>query len=736
MGETGDLVKEQLEDLKKEVHSLHEENNKLRRELDKTTKEKKHLGDKLKETTEEKQHIEDKIKAYLTLSDILQEYKTELNQLRIEHKALQDRLKQSESMESRPAKSESRISDVDHRLTNGLDQEQRNNNTQESQKSLERLAIADEILRSNSDFPPVRTQELFGANENEHRQRVVYGSQNASKGGEKQSEISRLKDSFPCQESMPPESEQAYRSGSTSITGLGFHVLSDKDFGSDITKRKGTVDDEDIEKALQSLKQIDRTPDMKSAIATFQSCSDQLSIYKKANSVLIEKHNISAKRIKELESFQDKLQLSFRRLEEDNARLLDRIRCFEQEKHASSELAQSGLSGAQNGWVHVQAKATFDKSQKTSVSDLEGRNAQLLEANQRWSTEWNRLKGSLEDKIRDLERDRDRLEREKTDLALAEDAKVRDYEKMLMNAKKMREEEENAKEEALSQLQSANHRVDTLQSQVTDLQDQVSRLTREKQTLLSRPQPVVTSPHDSGVTHHYDTEIVVLRQQILLFQEDFERERQDRAKAQQLIHEYKAKNDNLKKRVRHVDEKYARLEMESQETKRKLQNENEKLQREIKSLQELVRRAQTQQVQRDLQRDLYAQQVRAGPQPQQYVPQPQQFVVLPQAYGGRTRVGEGFGYPSPSAMSPQYNRTYVMPQTEHLQGAWSCKQCTYINCPERTVCEVCGYIQSPPSTNMRRDPSSGNLYPRGEPQEHQQVFTYDGVKPGDVIMAG
>lgn len=65
---------------------------------------------------------------------------------------------------------------------------------------------------------------------------MVYGFQNASKGSEKQSELSRPKDSFPYQESMPPESERAFQSGSTSITGLGFHVLSDKDFGSDITK--------------------------------------------------------------------------------------------------------------------------------------------------------------------------------------------------------------------------------------------------------------------------------------------------------------------------------------------------------------------------------------------------------------------------------------------------------------------------------------------------------------------
>lgn len=67
---------------------------------------------------------------------------------------------------------------------------------------------------------------------------------------------------------------------------------------------------------------------------------------------------------------------------------------------------------------------------------------QLSEANQRWSNEWTKLQEHCDKRVNELEQERDRLDREKTDLKLAEDMKIRDYEKMLMVAKRNREEEE------------------------------------------------------------------------------------------------------------------------------------------------------------------------------------------------------------------------------------------------------------------------------------------------------
>ena len=67
---------------------------------------------------------------------------------------------------------------------------------------------------------------------------------------------------------------------------------------------------------------------------------------------------------------------------------------------------------------------------------------QLTEANQRWSTEWDKLQKHYDDRIRELELDRNQLEKETTDQKLAEDTKLRDYEKMLMVAKNKKEDEE------------------------------------------------------------------------------------------------------------------------------------------------------------------------------------------------------------------------------------------------------------------------------------------------------
>jgi len=64
------------------------------------------------------------------------------------------------------------------------------------------------------------------------------------------------------------------------------------------------------------------------------------------------------------------------------------------------------------------------------------------------------------------------------------------------------------------------------------------------------------------------TETAVLREQLLVFQEDFERERQDRAKAQSIIGEYRTKTEALKKRLKHVEQKFTNLEVKVQENKR------------------------------------------------------------------------------------------------------------------------------------------------------------------------
>jgi predicted transcriptional regulator len=67
---------------------------------------------------------------------------------------------------------------------------------------------------------------------------------------------------------------------------------------------------------------------------------------------------------------------------------------------------------------------------------------QLTEANQRWSNEWNKLVAHYDSRINDLQTERDRLAKEMTENKISEEAKLRDFEKMLMNSKKKSSEEE------------------------------------------------------------------------------------------------------------------------------------------------------------------------------------------------------------------------------------------------------------------------------------------------------
>ncbi|WAQ96510.1 TNIP1-like protein [Mya arenaria] len=685
------------------------------------------LTEELEQTREDNSLLQRKVKSYLTLSDILKEYKDELQALQTRHNQLLKELQDKPTMktETEPHKSESPTPGNDLGPNNGHDLAQwtqrgelKGTNTQNMRKPIESTeytgAISEDILRQSDR--KVTTQDLFD---------VVNTEPSKSSGGSKlihgsfqSNDFNNVRlpfrDSVGMQESMPPEDSQP--DSSSSITGLGFHNVSSNDLsGARLSSRQDLMtfshemppkmtqsqisnEDEDIERITQSLRQLDEgSPDSVNVMMLMSNVQKQM----------------------------ERLKQYKRQLKDDNHRLLERVRTLEREKY---ELQSSGSgargqsespSPSQGGWVHVQQQPQVESEMKQHTSNpddfaaLKQTNQQLLEANQRWSNEWNKLQTHFDSKIKGLEQERDRLEREKVDLQLAEDTKIRDYEKMLMTAKKNREEEENAKEEVLLQLQSVNNRVECFQAQVTELTDTITSLRRQNQALDTelRQRPIVTATSASVQppgSHDYETELTVLRQQVLVFQEDFDRERQDRAKAQALMQEFRTKCESLKKRLRQLEQKNTALQVKSEDSERNLKDENEKLRRDNDTLREMLRHQVPPSPQygampvdyrlepfpRATQRSetLFGQEVRNPPIVH---PHPQQYIVSPQTQGLRAPPVQHSQYTQARDPVLQMPVTRDEPKMEHMQGAWSCKQCTYINYPRRTVCEICGYIQSP-----------------------------------------
>lgn len=720
----------------------------------------------LRKLREDKSLLEGKIKGYLTLSDICHEYKEKLAKLHKEYNQLKQKvdLLNSSGMTKQPLKSESPTPDNDLGTVNGREHEHRTQShfSSPQSNSFNVGSVASNILREKD--LPVRTKELFDLVEDPPKssERTKSMPHSAQSGLPYQ-------DKYPMQESIAHESSKS-ASGFERIPSddlvlgqsagnpgykqsgdlINFSSAQSPSYRKQIS---GADDENDLENILKSVQLDSGKIELNEVIKTVKSYSKtQQDKLQKTNELLLIANSDVKKRNKQLE--------------DENRRLLEKIRSLEQQLLDLSSSVSRSMSQKDSshpaGWVHVEkitqnglVTKTTEPQQRAAVEDMEmlkQKNQQLTEANQRWSNEWNKLVAHYDGRVADLQTERDRLAKELTEFKISEEAKQRDYEKMLMNAKKKASDEENDKEEAYLLLTSANNRAEALQTQLAECEDLVSGLRREKQVLetelnVIRQRPVMSpgSPSEGSRTTRntmeLQTENDVLRQQLLVFQEDFDRERQDRAKAQSLKDDYKKQNEQYKKRLRHLEQKNLALDRQvktaedsakrSLDEVRELQQENATLKLQLQREQERSRNFIPSQM-------AYQPMIQsAGMQPhrqvifgQQVQPRPQQYVIPPTYEQRVPQLNGGIvGYvPSPGSQyqqvvsppAPYYQANQAGKQTEYKVGSWSCNQCTYVNYPGRTVCELCGYIQSPSAGQnnfVYRQNGNETLHARGEPRQ-------------------
>lgn len=307
-------------------------------------------------------------------------------------------------------------------------------------------------------------------------------------------------------------------------------------------------------------------------------------------------------------------------------------------------------------------------------------NKRLSDANHHWAVQWESLQRRQESEIEQLKE----IIRE---LKEQEAKRQEDIDKILLSAKRRQNDAEDAKEEALGQLAQMTGQYEELKAQYEELKSHLVQRTQEKSDLetevanfkaeqmrLSQTKSKKESKSsDKKLIKQLETELQVLQQQLKVFEEDFDVERQDRAKAQ-------SEKDKLKEELE------------------KLKTENIKLTEKLR---------ESQQFQQP--------QFMNGHQHHQPTAQPQT---------------DPYAQPfTPTMMLPRYNNQRtpydVNAAGQQQHSSWNCEYCTYVNHPQRVICEICGTRKGQgPVTNTHL----GSQMNSGQHRQQQQYI------PGDLCI--
>ncbi|XP_046580628.1 TNFAIP3-interacting protein 1-like [Haliotis rubra] len=477
-------------------------------------------------------------------------------------------------------------------------------------------------------------------------------------------------------------------------------------------------------------------------------------------------------------------------LREENKRLITRIKRLEHDRDqlpVTSEPLTSQTRLA--GWVTVekpQGKASVEEElmqqgADTSLPDdldtvmsnvrcLKKENRELKQANQSWNIRWHELNQQWELKVKDMRSQVDSYKQEMRELQKREKQIQLDCEKMVQDAKTKAYEEETAREEALTKFHQCSNQKRSLQDQVCELQARFEIAVRDKHSLeaelsvlKSRYQGNMRSGQFGMERNREDltTEIEVLRQQLTVFEEDFDRERQDRAAAQSVGDDLQTTLDKVREEKEAILRRNKLLEQKlksHESTMQQTLQRNESLQTQVRELHgenRRLRESSIPQFQGNMMNQTYP---RYQNQPQfqnmpMYPNTPMQGGFSPQGQMGLAGFlpplsPQGFNQPymnMNNAPFPQYGsgRQVGGAQTSPVMPRqWTCEFCTFSNIPSRTVCEMCGKIRRQQQTGysssghassepvlMSRDVIHPPPLPRGQdvPDESGDLVTDNGL---------
>ncbi|XP_060081410.1 TNFAIP3-interacting protein 1-like [Ylistrum balloti] len=380
------------------------------------------------------------------------------------------------------------------------------------------------------------------------------------------------------------------------------------------------------------------------------------------------------------------------RWKSERCELLQKIEQLEMPRTKNQTPGQSFSENQMPGWDVVQRNEAMKSS---DVRLLEEHNKQLVDANRSWQAFYEKTQTEQQKTADHYKEKFEALTQEISRMKVQDEQKKADFQKILFESKQKQADEEALKEE----MQHYKGKAEALERQLQQIHPGVLQNNMNALHIAGTSGPPEFNITNGRSLRDLQVENETLRCQLTVFQEDFDRERSDRAQAQAAKENFKEELDAVKQEcnlLRNQMKQNERNMRQAQSNCREAHREKDNLQQEIRDLKNTLRREKEANAMH-LQRPFPAQ-IQPVPQHQGYLNHPGGMVngtphIEPSRVAAQPQT-DPFAQPIPSYMANTHQRSSGVPQPQKdMSGEWQCNRCTVNNHPSRTVCEVCGYKQ-------------------------------------------
>ncbi|NWT17276.1 TNIP1 protein, partial [Vireo altiloquus] len=261
---------------------------------------------------------------------------------------------------------------------------------------------------------------------------------------------------------------------------------------------------------------------------------------------------------------------------EQRNQALEKLRCENQELRRMVTLSSQDSGKREAAEQQQQSGAMVEKApgreeleaKEKKVKILEHQRRELLEVNKQWDQHFRSMKQKYEQKdgggaqgwVTDLHQELAEARRAVTELESEREQKQRDFDRKLLLAKSRIETEEAEKERLAMEVRDLQQRMRFLQEQLAPVtrqreyqEKEIQRLNKALEEALNvqaSPPPIFAmEPAGKLPQHELLTQNELLKQQVKIFEEDFQRERSDRERMNEEKEELKQQLEKLQKQL-------------------------------------------------------------------------------------------------------------------------------------------------------------------------------------------
>nr|XP_009478182.1 PREDICTED: TNFAIP3-interacting protein 1 [Pelecanus crispus] len=271
-----------------------------------------------------------------------------------------------------------------------------------------------------------------------------------------------------------------------------------------------------------------------------------------------------------LHSENKELRTKLERDLEQRNQALEKLRCENQELRRMVTLSSQDSGKREAAEQQQQSGAAVEKApgrgeleaKEKKVKILEHQRRELLEVNKQWDQHFRATKQKYEQKVTDLHQELAEARRALTEMESEREQKQRDFDRKLLLAKSRIETEEAEKERLSREVRDLQQRMRFLQEQLAPVtrqreyqEKEIQRLNKALEEALNvqaSPPPIFAStmePAGKVPQQELVTQNELLKQQVKIFEEDFQRERSDRERMNEEKEELKQQLEKLQKQL-------------------------------------------------------------------------------------------------------------------------------------------------------------------------------------------